>query len=278
MSDEMITLRRPGGMNPSTPPQQQKEESKYPTETVPLPTKGYFYPEGHPLSKGTIELKQVTAREEDILANQELIKKGTILDKLIESLIVDKSIKSEEIFTQDKNAILMAIRRLAYRDQYPINIECPRCSELNNIVVNLSLIENNEIDWEKLTVGKNEFSFVLPTCKKEVTFKLLNQVDDNSIQQELKNLKKISKEGNYELTTRLKYIITSIDGSSDKSVIRKFVDNELLAKDSLALRNHMKNVIPNIDQSFDFHCEKCDLERRMDIPLGASFLWPDTAS
>lgn len=273
MSEDMIPLRRPGGMNPPV-----KEESKYPTETIPLPTRGYFYPETHPLAKGTVELKPMTAREEDILANQELIKKGTVLDKLIESLLVDKSFKPEEIFTQDKNAILISIRRFAYGDEYPVTIECPRCSEQNKTVINLGELENKEVNWEQFSKGKNEFSFLLPACNKTITFKLLNQVDDSSIEQELKNLRKISKESNSELTTRLKYIITSIDGNPDKGVIRKFVDEGLLAKDSLALRKHMKEVIPNVDLSFTFQCDKCEHERRMDVPLGATFLWPDVTT
>jgi hypothetical protein len=275
MTDEIIPLRRPGGIPVST---QIKEESKYPTENIPLPTEGFFYVEGNPLASGVIELKQMTAREEDILANQDLIKKGTVVDKLIESLIVDKSVRVEDIFTQDKNAILIAVRRLAYGDGYPISVECSRCSTQNKLVIDLNSIKNKEVNWSGMTRGQNRISFKLPSCGKEITFKLLNQTDDNSIEQELKNLKKVSKESSSELTTRLKYIITSVDGNSDQGVIRKFIDTGLLAKDSLALRQHMKEVIPNIDLSFDFHCEKCETERRMDIPMGASFLWPDATT
>ena len=273
MSEETIPLRRPGGMAPSVSP--TKEPSKYPTEVVPLPTKGKLYPKGHPLSTGNIELKQMTAREEDILANQELIRKGTVLDKLIESLIVDKSIRVDEIFSQDKNAILIAVRRLAYGDEYPVVIKCPNCSETNKVTINLGTIENKEVSMDAVQDGVNEFSYELPSAKRVITFKLLNQVDELSIEQELKNLKKINKDSNSELTTRLKYVITSVDGNHDKSTIRKFVDEEFMAKDSLALRKHMKEVVPNIDLMFDFKCEKCDHERRMDVPLGASFLWPD---
>jgi len=274
MSDEVIPLRRPGGMNPpvSTP---TKEVTKYPTEMVPLPTKGKLYPKGHPLSSGVIELKQMTAKEEDILANQELIRKGTVLDKLIESLLVDKAVQVAEIFAQDKNAILIAVRRLAYGDEYPVSIKCPNCLEENKVKINLSEIGNKEVNLDNVVEGVNEFSYELPHSKKKLTFKLLNQVDELSIEQELKNLKKINKESNNDLTTRLKYVITSVDGNADKAIIRKFIEQDFLSKDSLALRKHMKEVIPNIDLTFDFTCERCDHERRIDIPLGASFLWPD---
>ena len=89
-------------------------EVKFPTEVVDLPSKGLLYPKENPLSSGQIEVKYMTAKEEDILTSANLIKSGRVIEKLLESLIVDKSIKVDDILVGDKNAILIAARILAY--------------------------------------------------------------------------------------------------------------------------------------------------------------------
>lgn len=253
---------------------QPKPEIKYPTEIVPLPTKGWFYPEGHPLAKGEIEIKQMTAKEEDILANQELIKKGRVLDKLLESLVIDKSIRIDDILIPDKNAIFVSVRRLAYGDDYPVAITCPQCSRQNKVTINLAELAFKSFDFESHPKGTNSFTFKLPSGLT-LTYKLLNQTDETSIDAELSQLKKTVKDGTGELTTRMKYVITSIDNNSDRGAIRKFVDEQFTARDSLALRKHMREHNPDIDMSFDFKCTECPYERRLDVPIGASFLWPD---
>jgi len=250
-------------------------ENKYPTDIIPLPTKGWFYPEGHPLTSGEIELKQMSAKEEDILANPQLRKNGKFLEKLLEALIVNKDIKQQEILVPDKNAIFISIRRLAYGDEYPILVTCAACGEQNKVVVNLGLVENKPFAFDNYKKGENSFSFKLPNSGITVTYKLLNQVDEKNVEIELNQLKKISPEASKELTTRLKWVITSLDGNPDKGAIRKFIDDQLRAKDSLALRKHMRETTPDIDFAFDFVCESCGHERRQDIPMGLSFLWPD---
>lgn len=252
-----------------------KEQSKYPTEIVPLPTKGWFYPEESPLASGEVEVKQMSAREEDLLANQELIKKGKVLDKLLESLIVDKSIKIEDILVPDKNAIFLAIRRLAYGDDYPVSITCPACSGQNKISINLAELKYREFNFDGMPRGQNSFEFTLPNSNVKVTYKLLNQIDESSIEAELNSFKKISKEASKDLTTRLIYVITSINDNPDKKGIRAFVNDQLTARDSLALRRHMGKHNPDVDMTFDFKCSTCDIERRIDVPIGATFLWPD---
>lgn len=253
-------------------------ENKYPTDVIPLPTKGWFYPEGHPLSSGEIELKQMTAKEEDILANTQLRKNGKFLEKLLESLIVNKSIKQEDILVPDKNAIFLAIRRLAYGDEYPVSITCPSCLEVNRVTINLSTVENKPFDFDSHPKGSNGFNFKLPSSGITVTYKLLNQIDEQNAESELTNFKKLNKDISREYTTRLKYLITALDGNTDKGAIRKFVDEQLSAKDSLALRKQMRETNPDIDFSFNFSCNNCSHERRQDIPLGLSFLWPDFES
>lgn len=275
MSDGVIPLRKPATGQTPVP---VVEEPKYPSEIIPLPTKGWFYPEGHPLSSGEIEVKQMTAREEDILSNQELIRKGRVLDKLLETLIVNKNIKLDEILTPDKNAIFMAVRRLAYGDDYAVSITCPSCNAQVKTTINLSSLEYKPFDFESHKKGENAFEFKLPSGKI-VTYKILNGIDDVAIEAEANNLKKLSKDGTTrEWTTRLKYVITAIDGNADRSHIRKFVDEQLMAKDSFAIRKHIRETLPDVDLSFDFSCPECGSERRVDVPMGVSFLWPDFES
>lgn len=253
-------------------------ENKYPTDVIPLPTKGWFYPETHPLASGEIELKQMTAKEEDILANSQLRKNGKFLDKLLESLIINKDVKPDDILVPDKNAIFLSIRRLAYGDDYPIIVSCTACGEQNKVSINLGTVENKPFNFDKHKKGDNAFVFKLPHSGVTLTYKLLNQVDERNVEIELNQLKKISPEAARELTTRLKWVITAIDGNPDKGAIRKFVDEQLLAKDSLALRKNMRDTTPDIDFAFDFKCNSCEHERRTDIPMGISFLWPDFES
>jgi len=276
--NQTIPIRRsvvPGFVTQAASDIPQKQEIKYPSEVIPLPTKGWFYPEDNVLSSGEIEIKQMTAREEDLLANQDLIRRGKVLDKLLEALIVNKSVKIDEILAPDKNAIFISIRRLAYGDEYPISVTCPQCSKQNKVVINLASLETNPFDFTNYTKGVNSFSFTLPASNIVITYKLLTQVDEQSIESELKELTKVSKESSKELTTRLKYVITSLNGDPDKMKIRKFIEDQLTARDSFALRKHMRDNKPDIDMSFDFKCNDCTFERRLDIPIGVSFLWPD---
>jgi hypothetical protein len=253
----------------------QPKNTKYPSEVIPLPTKGWFYPEGNPLSSGEIEIKQMTAREEDLLANQELIKKGKVLDKLMESVVINKSIRLDDILIPDKNAIFIAIRRLAYGDDYNVSVVCPGCGENNKVKINLAELSYKPYSFEGHPKGQNSFSFKLPTAGVNITYKLLNATDEQSIDAELTQIKKISKENTAEVTTRMKYVITSIDGNPDRASIRRFVEEKLTAKDSFALRRQMRENAPDVDMTFDFKCSNCDFERRIDVPLGASFLFPD---
>lgn len=258
--------------------QKESVESKYPTEIVDLPSGGYFYPENHPLSSGKVELKMMTAKEEDILTNSNLIKSGIVLDRLLESVLINKNIKPSDFFVGDKNAIFIALRRLAYGDNYgPLSIKCNSCKEDNREVeVNLGEIKTKEYDFSKLTPHDNKFEYTLPFSKKVVIFKLLTSKEESDIENEIKVATKL-KLASSELTTRLKHTLYSVDNNTDPAYIRKFIENELLSKDSFALRKYMREVTPNIDLTFNFTCTQCGAEERIGLPLTATFFWPDTA-
>ena len=239
-------------------------EFSLPTEIIDLPSQGKLYPEGHPLSEGKVEMKYMTAKEEDILTNQAYIRDGVVLDKLLQSLIVTK-FDYNDLLIGDKNAIMIAARILGYGKDYKFNY----ASEEQ--VVDLSQIEPLPLTDEVKKAESNEFSFKLPSSENIVTFKLLTHKDEKNIEQELKGLSKINKNSSPIVTTRLKHQILSINGEDEKPKVREFVDNFLLAQDSRALREEIKRIGPDVDLTF--FPEGSD--RRVDIPIGLSFFWPD---
>jgi hypothetical protein len=241
-------------------------ENKFttPTEIVDLPSKGLVYPESNPLSSGKVEMKYMTAREEDILTNQNYISKGTVLDELIKSLIVS-DVKYEDMIVGDKNALLVAARILGYGKEYKFEWG----GEEYNI--DLTTIEDKPINESLFVKGVNEFNFTLPSTGVPITFKLLTGADERKINAELEGLKKINKNLSPELSTRLKYMITSIGDNRESKDIRQFVDNQLLARDSRAFREYIKEVQPDVDLTFF----PGGSDTKVSIPIGLSFFWPD---
>ena len=239
---------------------------KLPTETVELPSKGLFYPKDSALAKGTVEIKYMTAKEEDILTNQNYIEKGTVVDKLLKSLIVDKNVDYNSLLTGDKNAIMLVARVLAYGKNYEFNY---RGQEQT---VDLTTIENKPLLKEvEENNGKNEFEFTLPSTENKVTFKFLNHQDELNVERELQGLKKMNKESDPSGTTRLKHMITSVNGLTEQKDIRDFVDNYLLASDARALRAEYTRISPDVDL-------EVQLDGREDVvtlPITLNFFWPD---
>mgnify|MGYP003113769841 CR=1 FL=1 len=244
-----------------------KTKQLFPAEEVTLPSKGLLYPKDSPLRKGIIEMKYMTAKEEDILTNPNLIENGTVIDKLLKSLIVT-DINYNTLLTGDKDAILVAARVLGYGKDYTFN---HRGEEIN---IDLTTIKDKQLDEKLVIDGKNEFSYTLPTAKKEITFKFLTHGDEQKIQRELKGLKKLNKEVTRELSTRMKYVITSIDGDYEQKTIREFVDTQFLARDARELRNYIKKIQPSVDLSYDYEDQSGNVTT-IDIPVGISFFWPD---
>jgi hypothetical protein len=239
-------------------------EFKFPTETIELPSKGLVYPETSPLSKGTVEMKYMTAKEEDILTNQSYIKSGVVLDKLLQSLVVDKNINIDDLIVGDKNALLIASRILGYGSKYSVII---RGKEVD---IDLSVLDNKEIDFSSFEQGKNEFSYTLESTGNTITYKLLTGKDEKVIEKEIAGIKKITPDVSPELTTRLKQMILSVNGDTDKKTIRDFVDNYFLARDSRAFREHIKNTQPDVNLNVTL-----DSGEEVAIPIGLSFFWPD---
>jgi hypothetical protein len=245
----------------------------FPTEVISLPSEGKCYPKDNPLSSGQIEIKYMTAREEEILSSQNLIRKGVVLDKLFESIIVDKNINPDDIVLGDKNAIMLATRILGYGPDYVVEIE-DEFGDKNNITVNLGQVKTKDIDVTKLNPD-NRYKFATPFGKNEIEFKLLTHGDEKAIDIDVKALQKLNKSGSSsELTTRYRYMIKSVDGKEDMKSIVDFINNKFLARDTKSFREYIKEIQPDVKMEFEYTDPNSGEKEVRSIPMGVGFFWP----
>ena len=246
----------------------------FPTEVLSLPSQGLLYPEDSPLRSGKKDVKYMTAKEEDILTSTNLIEQGVVITKLLESVIADPKVKLDDMLLGDKNALMIGTRILGYGKNYQVMITDPDTNEQVECVVDLSKLDNKEID-EDLYLAGNTFDFTLPNSKVEINFKLLTQKDEKEIEKTLKDYEKAEKLTgvSYNLTTRLKHQIQSVNGKTDQKTIDNFVDNEFLALDTRAFRIYQEMITPDIELKFDYTSQTGNLHK-IDIPLGIGFFWP----
>ena len=241
--------------------------SKFPTEVIDLPSKGLVYPKEHPLSSGQVEIKYMTAKEEDILTSPNLIEKGIVLDKLLESIIVTEGVKLEDFVIGDKNTLLVSARILGYGQDYPIMIADEEVS------VDLTSLKEIWLDEKNLVEKhKNEFKYTTPIGKNKIVFSIL----DGHMEKQLEDLNKAYEKAGQsrELTNRYKLIIKSVDGKSERKDIDDFVDNQFMARDSVAFREYIAEINPDID--FNTKVKLSDgFEQEVTVPMTVRFFWPN---
>lgn len=257
---------------------------KFPTEVIDLPSKGLIYEKDNPLSIGKVEMKYMTAKEEDILTTQSYIKDGTVLDRLFQSLIIGNGegepIKYVDLVTGDKNAIMIAARVLGYGKDYKVEIDDPsQPGTKQKETIDLTQFENKSYDGSnQVEPHKNEFEFTLPVSKRKITFMAMTESRERKVKHQVEALKKANRKlkdmTSRELTTRMKNMILSVDGSEEQKDINHFVDNELFAVDSKALRAYINESVPDIDLTFEFVSEETGEEREMQLPMDVGFFWP----
>jgi len=247
-------------------------DTKFPTEVVELPSNGYFYPKESPLASGKVEMKYMTAREEDILTSPNLLKQGIAIDKLLETLIVDKKININDLLIGDKNALIVAARILAYGKEYEF-VTFDDSGEEVNATVDLTTLNDKEIDFDKLSPNTNEFSFTLPNSKREITLRFLTHKDEKELEREATVLKKVSSTLAKTMTSRMKRIIASVDGNSEKATIINFVDTELLSVDALELRKYLNSINPDINMTA-IATFPDGREEEVAVEITAQFFWP----
>lgn len=246
------------------------DKQKFPSEIIDLPSEGKLYPKDSSLSSGKIEIKYMTAKEEDILTSQNLIKKGVVIDKLLDTLILTEGVNVDDLILGDKNAIMVAARILAYGPEYECEVTNPTTGNTFKHIFNLA-----DCPFKKIPDGisENKFEVTLPASKQKVSFKLLTGKEEKAIDLELNQLKKLGNQVSPELTTRLKHCITSVDNNTEEAVIRNFVDN-MLSRDSLHLRNEMGKFAPDIELEQEIEIEGESV--KVAIPMTVNFFWPNS--
>tara|TARA_Y100000034_G_C6848645_1_gene384747 strand:+ start:118 stop:969 length:852 start_codon:yes stop_codon:yes gene_type:complete len=248
-----------------------------PTEFVELPTKGRFYPEDHPLhNQETLEIRYMTAKDEDILTSQSLLKKGIAIERLLQNVIVDKNIKIEDLYVGDKNAVIIATRITGYGSDYDVKITCPSCGENEDHSFNLKDVDTNYGDNIKdLNVEvteDNTFIFNLPKSEVNVEVRLLTGQDERNLMLSSERRKK-HKLPEATLTDQFKNMIVSVNGRKDSETVNTFINN-MPAIDSKYLRGKYMRVVPNVDMTTVFYCSSCGAENEAAIPFTTDFFWP----
>ena len=249
-----------------------------PTEFVELPSYGRYYSEDHPLHNvESIEIRHMTAKEEDILTSRTLIKKGIALDRVIKNIIVDKRINPDTLLTGDRNAIILATRISGYGNVYETKVTCPNCSakQKYGFDLNEALVYNgNAVDEIDDIINNNDgtFTVTLPRIDLPVTFRLLTGRDERTLMngQEADRRKKEEK----NVTRQLRNMIVSVNEQTSPKIIDTLVDH-LPSMDSRELRMAYRTAAPNVDMTQYFECAECDYAEEMEVPLTADFFWPD---
>ena len=250
-------------------------DTQHNTEVLDLPSKGWFYPSTSPLSKGSIEIRYMGAREEDILTSTGLVKKGVAIDMVLKNVLVSP-VNYDDLLIGDKNALMIATRVLGYGKDYQVEVTCPVCETKQNVTIDLAKLEHKEVNVEQWPQGVNEFSFTLPLSKHKLTFRFLCSKDETEVDSELKAMKKMQTQYTPDLSTRMKKMITSVDGDRTLGRINKLVDSEIVAGDSLALRRYVNSIQPGVNMEFGFKCtnQECAFEDTLAVPLTVEFFWP----
>lgn len=270
----------PPGVDPRMPRQTAAEKMKadfgldIPQEVVPLPSMGKVYSTDSKLyGLESVEIKAMTAKEEDILTSRALLKKGTVITELIKSCIIDRSIDPLQLLSGDRNALMIAIRITGYGPEYNSELECSECGIKSGHSFDLGSLPIKRLEIEPVQPGTNLFEYELPYSKKRVRFKFMTGRDEEEIMVMNEKQKKMALGTESNVTTNLLYAIASIDGVTDRAKIAAFVKN-MPARDSLSLREYIRENEPGIIMRQDTVCDACGHTEEVSMPLGVTFLWP----
>jgi hypothetical protein len=270
----------PPGVDPRMPRASAADKLKadfgldIPQELVPLPSSGKVYPQESSLhGMDVIEIKAMTAKEEDILTSRALLKKGTVVTELIKSCLIDKTVNPLDLLAGDRNALMIAIRVTGYGPEYSVEMECPECSVKSPHSFDLGSLPVKRLEIDPVVQGSNIFEFKLPYSGKSVKFKFMTGRDEEEIMVVAEKQKKLGLGSESSVTTNLLYSVLSVDGVEDRAKIANFV-KAMPARDSLALRNYMRDNEPGITMKQDTTCNACGHTEEVNMPLGVTFLWP----
>jgi len=258
-----------------------------PTHLIDLPSEGKYYPPNHPLHQvGEVEIKEMTAKEEDILTSKSLIQKGVVFDRLLHSLLLDKRVNIDDLLIGDKNALLVGARKAGYGVDYEVGISCTMCGRTTDHSFNLDECPvKSPIDFKEpsddedlgTSIVESEypgiFDVTLPHSGVTVSIRLLTGRDEKKTTAD-ESMRKKNKLPEANLTTHFKNIIVAANGDRNKIAIDKFAE-AMPAKDSKFLRAALVKLTPNIEMRQEFVCPECDYEQDVEVPFTAQFFWPE---
>jgi len=275
------------GMPPMPPnmagnPQMQSNPLTFvaPTEFVVLPSAGRFYAQGHPLSgQEVIEVRHMTAKEEDILTSQSLLKKGVALDRFLQSLIVDKRIRTDDLLVGDKNAVLVNARVNGYGAEYDTSVTCPSCQansrfqfdlEDNSVQTGLEFID--ELEGVNIDQTTGLINISLPVTGWKFECKPMTGRDEKTLTKavEARRKRKLPED---MLSQQISLFTVSISGVTDRAQIQEAIKS-LPARDSRHLRQSYQKLTPNLDLTQSFECSECGHVGDMEVPFTTDFFWP----
>jgi len=255
-------------------PESNPTPGVFPTNLVELPSGGRFYPEGHPLRAGNVEMKFMTAKEENILTTESYIKSGVVIDKFLQSMIVSPKFNYDDLLIGDRDGLMVASRIYGYGEIYPIEVTAPS-GRKQKVDLDLTTLENKTVkDVPESHENRFSWTFENRIGKYTIEFKLLTVGDDKVIQDKLKKYRTAGS-ADRQITTRLEQIIVSVNGNSDPMFIKLFIENEFMANDSRKFREYVASVTPGVNMEIELEDAETGEPFRTTASIGPSFFWPD---
>lgn len=251
-----------------------------PVATVPLPSRGKVYPLESPLfDVQSLEVRAMTAADENIMASPALIRRGRMLSSLIKACVTNRSVNPDDMLVGDKNALMVAIRNSSYGPRYRAGVACPECEREHEVDFDLSRLTLKTLDVDPVEPGANLFPYELPVTKKRVLFRLQTGASEAELGQVLQAQSKAAGPGAVEqvVTQEILSHIVSIDGIDDRGKIARFVAS-MPVLDARKFMAHVRNVTPDVDMRQRVECPACGEKSEVSIPLGMEFFWPSIGS
>lgn len=230
---------------------ENKQKSKLPSVIVKLASGGKIYPKKHPLHAGQIEMRYMTAYDEDILTNASYITEGVVFNKLLESIILTP-IDINDICAVDRDGLILHARIMAYGAEYPVKIEDPKTKKMLERIVDLTQVQFKP--FTLVSDDNGEFSYKV---NEETTIKFAfpsADVDNDTVTQTITNL------------------VTEVNGIRDRSAIEQFIRYEFLARDAKQFREYVSKNAPGVDYQMNFEGEDGSTFKAM-FPIGADLFW-----
>ena len=279
-NSDRLGIKNQGTQQPPVPEMMQQNNAlnfSVPTEFVELPSQGKNYPEGHSLhGTDSVEIRFMTAKDEDILTSKTLLKKGLALDRLLENIIVDKSVRPDELYIGDRNALIVAARISGYGELYETRATCPSCETAVDTAFNLKQIgvyHGDEYEEHDISETDNGTYIVkLPHSKVNIEVRLLTGKDEKYLIKWAENKRK-NRLPESPMTDQFKMFVVSANGVTDQGQVHTFIET-MPAADSRYLRQAYQKIVPNVDMRQEFLCTACGFEQVMEVPFTTDFFWP----